>query len=134
LVAKLRRCPWLGVYLQTPVMPEWQLCANRRAHRSIADAEDCALAEHPDHPIRRRNWGVEAEAWQGHSCHWWGSLVGSLINLGLVDELRVVVEPILLGAGKALFWGVTGRYALTLGEATPIGDGTVRLTYGVGAG
>jgi dihydrofolate reductase len=60
------------------------------------------------------------------------SLVGSLINLGLVDELRVVVQPILLGAGKALFGGVIGRHALTLGEVKAIGDGTVRLTYGFG--
>jgi dihydrofolate reductase len=62
------------------------------------------------------------------------SLVASLINFGLVDELRVVVQPILLGAGKALFGDVRGRHSLTLGEVTAIGDGTVRLTYGVGTG
>ena len=60
------------------------------------------------------------------------ALVGSLTNLGLVDELRVVVQPILLGAGKALFGGVIGRHALTLGEVKAIGDGTVRLTYRLG--
>jgi dihydrofolate reductase len=62
------------------------------------------------------------------------SLVASLFNFGLVDELRVVVQPILLGAGKALFGDVMGRHSLTLGEVTAIGDGTVRLTYGVGTG
>jgi dihydrofolate reductase len=60
------------------------------------------------------------------------SLVGSLITLGLVDQLRVVVQPILLGAGKALFGDVTGRHALTLGEVKAMGDGTVRLSYTVG--
>jgi dihydrofolate reductase len=59
------------------------------------------------------------------------SLVGSLINLGLVDELRVVVQPILLGAGKSLFGDVVGCNALTFGEAKAIGEGAVRLTYGV---
>jgi dihydrofolate reductase len=57
------------------------------------------------------------------------SLVGSLINLGLLDELRVVVQPILLGAGKALFSDVTDRHPLKLGEARTIAGGLVRLTY-----
>jgi dihydrofolate reductase len=59
------------------------------------------------------------------------SLVGNLINLGLVDELRVVVQPILLGAGKALFGDVVGRHGLRMGEVRVLGDSTVRLTYGL---
>lgn len=57
------------------------------------------------------------------------SLVGSLINAGLVDELRVVVEPILLGAGKSLFGDVIGRHALALREMKSLGKGLVRLCY-----
>jgi dihydrofolate reductase len=57
------------------------------------------------------------------------SLVGSLINLGLLDELRVVVQPILLGAGRALFGDVTDRHPLTPGEVKTIAGGLVRLTY-----
>ena len=59
------------------------------------------------------------------------ALVGSLVNLRLVDELRIVVQPMLLGAGKALFGAVLDRHALALGEAKPIGDDMVRLTYSV---
>lgn len=57
------------------------------------------------------------------------SLVGSLINLGLMDELRVVVRPILLGSGKPLFGGVIDRHALALDSARDIGGGIVRLNY-----
>lgn len=57
------------------------------------------------------------------------SLVGSLINLGLLDELRVVVQPILLGAGKALFGDVTDRHHMTPGEVKTSAGGLVRLTY-----
>jgi dihydrofolate reductase len=57
------------------------------------------------------------------------SLVASLINLGLLDELRIVVQPILLGAGKALFGGVIDRQALTLRNAMDIGGGLARLSY-----
>jgi dihydrofolate reductase len=57
------------------------------------------------------------------------SLVGSLINFGLVDELRVVVQPILLGAGRPLFGEVAGRHALKPGETKSLDDGAVRITY-----
>jgi dihydrofolate reductase len=70
---------------------------------------------------------------QGKNIHAVGgaSLVGSLINLGLVDELRIVMQPILLGSGKPLFGGVTGRQALEFSDARTIGGGMVRLTYSV---
>lgn len=58
------------------------------------------------------------------------ALVGSLINLHLVDELRVVVQPILLGAGKPLFGHVTGRHDLVMIETRDIGNGMVRQCYG----
>lgn len=61
------------------------------------------------------------------------ALVGSLLNHGLVDELLVVVHPILLGGGKALFKDVTARHRLTLAETHPLPGGAVRLAYRVGA-
>jgi dihydrofolate reductase len=57
------------------------------------------------------------------------TLVGSLMNQRLVDELRLVIYPIVLGGGKALFKDVTRRQALTLREAKPLESGLVRLTY-----
>lgn len=59
------------------------------------------------------------------------ALVGSLINRHLVDELRVVVQPILLGSGNAMFGGVVDRHALSLREAKVLGGDMVRLTYGM---
>jgi dihydrofolate reductase len=58
------------------------------------------------------------------------TLVCSLFNEGLVDELRLIVHPILLGSGKALFKDVRGRHALKLLDARPLTSGLVRLTYG----
>jgi dihydrofolate reductase len=57
------------------------------------------------------------------------TLVSSLMNLGLIDELRLVVHPIVLGGGKALFKDVKGRHALKLLEAKPLKSGMVCLTY-----
>ena len=59
------------------------------------------------------------------------ALVSSLMNLGLVDELRLVVHPIVLGGGKALFKDVKDRHALQLLEAAPLPSGKVCLSYGV---
>jgi dihydrofolate reductase len=59
------------------------------------------------------------------------TLVSSLVNAGLVDELRLVVQPILLGGGKSLFKDVTARHALKFLDAKPLHSGMVRLTYGM---
>ena len=58
------------------------------------------------------------------------TLVGSLMNRRLIDELRLFVAPIVLGKGKALFKDVEQRHALKLLEAKPLSWGAVRLTYG----
>jgi len=59
------------------------------------------------------------------------TLVSSLMNLGLIDELRLVVHPLVLGGGKALFKDVKERHALSFRRAEPLNSGRVRLTYGV---
>jgi dihydrofolate reductase len=40
------------------------------------------------------------------------TLVGSLMNAGLIDEVRVLINPLLLGGGKALFKDVNERKVL----------------------
>jgi dihydrofolate reductase len=57
------------------------------------------------------------------------TLVSSLMNLDLIAEVRLVVQPIILAKGKALFKDVKGRHALKLLEVTSSKAGAVRLTY-----
>jgi dihydrofolate reductase len=59
------------------------------------------------------------------------ALVGSLINAGLVDEIRVQIRPILLGGGKALFKDVMGRHSLKLLSSRTLTNGLVNLNYAV---
>ena len=57
------------------------------------------------------------------------ALVASLLNEDLIDELRLIVHPILLGNGKALFSGVNNRRSLDLVQTESTESGRVILTY-----
>ena len=59
------------------------------------------------------------------------TLVSNLMNRGLVDELQLIVHPLVLGPGTALFKDVTDRHQLRLESATPSPSGHVVLTYSV---
>jgi dihydrofolate reductase len=54
-------------------------------------------------------------------------LAQSLTELGLIDEYRLYVQPIVLGRGKPFFAGP--RPPLRLVSADPVGEDTMRLTY-----
>jgi dihydrofolate reductase len=57
------------------------------------------------------------------------TLTVSLLEQGLVDELRVMVNPILLGGGASLFAGLKERVHLILVRTTTFSSGNVLLTY-----
>jgi dihydrofolate reductase len=57
------------------------------------------------------------------------SLVQALIENDLVDELRLMVFPLLLGAGKRLFPEGQAKKPLTLTESQTVGDGVSILRY-----
>lgn len=59
-------------------------------------------------------------------------LVASLMNAGLVDEIRLTVHPIVLGRGKALFDEVETRQRLDLVDSRPLPGGRVSLVYQAG--
>jgi len=59
-------------------------------------------------------------------------LVGSLINASLLDELRLIVHPVVTGRGTAVFGGIAEPQALELVSAVPTTSGRVNLTYRIG--
>jgi len=59
------------------------------------------------------------------------TLVTSLLNERLLDELKLIVHPLLLGGGKPLFAGVTQPRSLQFVSATPSVAGRLIVTYRV---
>jgi dihydrofolate reductase len=58
-----------------------------------------------------------------------GALVGSLLGDGLLDELRLMVHPVILGGGKRLFEERVDREVLKLVDSRMFATGVVYLTY-----
>jgi dihydrofolate reductase len=56
----------------------------------------------------------------------------SAIKLGVVDELRIVVNPVLLGGGTRLFDGAHPRAELRLTDTRRFASGAMLLTYETG--
>ena len=58
-----------------------------------------------------------------------GALVRSLLRDGLLDELRLMVHPVVMGCGKRLFEDGDVRKGLELVDSKTFGTGVVSLTY-----
>jgi dihydrofolate reductase len=57
------------------------------------------------------------------------TLVRFLLREGLLDELALLVHPIVVGGGKRLFEDLTFGAALALAESRALGSGVVALSY-----
>jgi dihydrofolate reductase len=58
-----------------------------------------------------------------------GSLVRLLLQYGLIDQLRLMIYPVVLGAGKLLFTGTGGKKKLELAGVTTTSAGVVAVDY-----
>ena len=58
-----------------------------------------------------------------------GRLVHTLLEQGLVDELRLLVFPVALGSGDRLFGETSEQTSLHLIDSGRVGEGLAQLTY-----
>jgi dihydrofolate reductase len=61
--------------------------------------------------------------------HGSAQLVQTLIENGLVDELRLMVFPVVLGSGKRLFGETSDKQPLRLTDSKTVGDGVSIQVY-----
>ncbi|MBC3192212.1 dihydrofolate reductase family protein [Pseudonocardia sp. C8] len=72
----------------------------------------------------------------GGDLHLIGSpgLLQTLIHLGLVDELRLMIDPVVVGGGKRLFGDDGALQPLRLVDSRVTGTGAIIATYATGGG
>lgn len=99
------------VYSQTVQDAEWN---NTTMHGAI-DAEE----------IRR----MKAMPGKDIAIFGSGTIVAAFARLGLIDEYRFIIAPVVLGAGKDLFATAPRRYGLKLLEAKAFASGNVLTRY-----
>jgi dihydrofolate reductase len=58
-----------------------------------------------------------------------GSILTELAQRGLIDEHRIMVNPVVLGRGKPLFKGIKDRQNLKLLKTRTFRNGNVLLYY-----
>jgi dihydrofolate reductase len=61
--------------------------------------------------------------------HGSAQLAQALVDQGLVDELRLMVFPVVLGSGKRLFGEMTDLRRMRLTDSKVVGDGVAILIY-----
>jgi dihydrofolate reductase len=61
--------------------------------------------------------------------HGSAQLAQALVEQGLVDELRLMVFPVVLGSGKRLFGETSDKKPLRLSDSRTVGDGVAILIY-----
>ena len=59
------------------------------------------------------------------------TLVASLLNENLIDELRLIVHPVVLGKGRGLFDDINKRLSLDLSQVKSTESGRVIVCYRV---
>ena len=61
--------------------------------------------------------------------HGSAQLAQTLLEHGLVDELRLMVFPVVLGSGKRLFGETSDKKGMRLADSKVVGDGVAILVY-----
>jgi dihydrofolate reductase len=63
-----------------------------------------------------------------------GTLVRTLLEADVIDELRLLIHPIVVGSGKHLFEGGTEPKGMELAESAVFATGVLNVTYRRAAG
>jgi len=124
---------WITGSAPTPAEIEWAGFAARTPHYVLSSTLTSALW--PNTTFVRGLKEIAALKQQpGKDIYLVGGArtTASLIDAWLVDELRLIVYPLIAGQGKALFAITESRRGLELRKVQQLPDGRVSLIYGIG--
>lgn len=123
---------WISGQPPTPAELEWAEFAARTPHYVLS--RSLAAASWPSARLIRSQDDVAAlkrQAGKDIYLIGGGRTAASLIEAGLVDELRLLVYPLVVKEGRALFESVNNRRDLELRKAEQRPDGRASLIYAI---
>lgn len=123
---------WITGTPPTPAELEWADFAARTPHYVLS--KSLKSAEWPNTSFLRDLDDVaELKRQPGKDIYLMGGarVTQSLFDAGLVDELRLLVYPLVAGEGASLFTSEVGRRNLNLLEVRQLAGGLAGLTYAV---
>ena len=124
---------WITATPPTPAEVEWARFIKQTPHYVVSNT--MREAQWPDTKFLTKLDDVAALKKQaGKDIYLIGGAraTPSLIDAGLVDELRLIVYPLIAGPGKALFATTERRRQLDLRKVQQLPDGRLSLVYGIG--
>jgi dihydrofolate reductase len=124
---------WITGTPPTPAEVEWARFAARTPHYVLSNTVSTAawpntrfLTKLDDIAALKRESGKDIYLMGG------AKITASLIDAGLVDEIRLIVYPLIAGPGKALFAATERRHKLELTKMQQLAGGKLGLTYAIG--
>lgn len=121
--------------LPTPAEVEWSRFAARTPHYVLSTT--LTTAHWPTTHVLRTIGEVAALKQQsGNDIYLMGGarITACLMDAGLLDEIRLIVHPLLAGEGKALFAASTSRRQFELKAYRTLEDGRLSVVYAIGNG
>jgi dihydrofolate reductase len=124
---------WITGGAPTPAEIEWARFAAQTPHYVLSSTLTSALWP-KTHFVRGLEDVAALKRQPGKDIYLVGGArtTASLIDAGLVDELRLIVHPLIAGKGKALFATTERRRGLELRKVQQLPEGRVSLIYGIG--
>jgi dihydrofolate reductase len=124
---------WITGAAPTPAEIEWARFAAQTPHYVLSSTLTSAVWPRTSF-VRGREEIAALKQRPGKDIYLVGGArtTASLIDAGLVDELRLIVYPLLAGEGKALFATTERRRGFELREVRQLERGRVSLIYGIG--
>jgi len=124
---------WITGNAPTPAEIKWAKFAKRTPHYVLS--QTLTSARWPNTSFVRGPEEIAALKKQpGKDIYLMGGarITASFIDAGLLDELRLIVYPLIAGEGKALFAMTEHRHRLELRKVRRLSDGRLGLTYAIG--
>ncbi|HLZ05389.1 MAG TPA: dihydrofolate reductase family protein [Bradyrhizobium sp.] len=124
---------WITGAAPTPAEVEWARFAAKTPHYVLSNTMGSASWPHTRF-LRKLDDVAALKRQPGKDIYLMGGAktAASLIDAGLVDEIRLIVYPLVAGRGKSLFATTERRHKLELKKVSELPGGKLNLIYAVG--